>query len=83
MDLNDYDSIIKSLVGIAARMDLSIRRQEEHNADIKAFVQQQTVVNAQNTTLIMRLTRTLDHMDDTLERLDAKLERIWPEPSGR
>lgn len=76
MDLSEYDQIIKSLVGIAARMDVTIRRQEEHNADIKAFVQQQTVVNAQNTALIMRITRTLD-------RIDEKLDRIWPEPTGR
>lgn len=82
MDLNEYDSIIKSLVGIAARMDISLRRQEEHNADIKTLLQQQhavnteqTLVNTQNTTLIMRIARTLD-------RIDEKLERIFPEPNG-
>lgn len=82
MDLSEYDSIIKSLVGIAARMDISLRRQEEHNADIKALLQQQTAVNAQqalvntqNTTLIMRIARTLD-------RIDEKLDRMFPDPNG-
>ena len=88
MDITEYDSIIRSLVGIAARMDITIRRQEEHNTDIKALLQQhqavnaqqtainaqQAVVNAQNTTLIMRIVRTLD-------RIDEKLERIFPERS--
>lgn len=89
MDLTEYDSILKSLVGIAARMDISLRRQEEHNADIKALLQQQTaidaqqtainaqqaVVNSQNTTLIMRIVRTLD-------RIDEKLDRMFPAPNG-
>lgn len=81
MELAEYDQIIKSLVGIAARMDITIRRQEEHNADIKALLQQQqainaqqAVVNTQNTTLIMRIVRTLD-------RIDEKLDRIFPERS--
>jgi hypothetical protein len=85
MDLADDDQIIKSLVGIAARMDIALRRQEEHNADLKAILQQhvavnaqqtavnaqQAVVNTQNTTLIMRIVRTLD-------RIDEKLDRIFP-----
>jgi hypothetical protein len=45
------------------------RRLEETASDIRAFVQQQTVVNAQNTTLILRISRTLDLIDEKLERL--------------
>lgn len=83
MDLSAYDQIITSLVGIATRMDLALRRQEEYNADITAFLQQQqavntaqALVNTQNTTLIMRLARTLD-------RLDEKLDRIFPAPTSQ
>lgn len=76
MDLSDYDNIIKSLVAIMARQDVTNRRLEETLHDIKTFVQQQgaidaqqAVVNTQNTTLIMRIVRTLDRIDEKLELL--------------
>jgi hypothetical protein len=78
MDIADYDSIIKSLATIAAHQDTINRRLEETASDIKVLLQQQSAVNAQqavvntqNTTLIMRIVRTLD-------RLDEKLDRIFP-----
>jgi hypothetical protein len=85
MDLSEYDSIIRSLTAIATHQDrlndqqaLTNRRLEETMHDIKVLLQQQSTVNAQqavvntqNTTLIMRIVRTLD-------RLDEKLDRIFP-----
>lgn len=83
MDLNEYDSIIKSLTAIAVHQDRINSRLEDTSHDIKALLQQQsainaqqTLVNTQNTTLIMRIARTLD-------RIDEKLDRIFPEPTGR
>ena len=76
MDLTEYDTIIKSLVAIMARQDVTNRRLEETQQDIHALLQQQATVNAQqavvntqNTTLIMRIVRTLDRIDEKLERL--------------
>jgi hypothetical protein len=88
MDLAEYDSIIRSLTAIVTHQDrlndqqaLTNRRLEETMQDIKVLLQQQSTVNAQqavvhtqNTTLIMRIVRTLD-------RIDEKLERIFPERS--
>jgi hypothetical protein len=85
MDLSEYDSIIRSLTAIATHQDrlndqqaLTNRRLEETMHEIKVLLQQQSTVNAQqavvntqNTTLIMRIVRTLD-------RLDEKLDRIFP-----
>lgn len=80
MDLTEYDNIIKSLIAIAVKQDITNRRLEETQQDIHALLQQQATVNAQqavvntqNTTLIMRIVRTLD-------RIDEKLDRIWPTP---
>ena len=50
------------------------RRLEENVHDMRAYMQQQTVVNTQNTTLIQRISRTLDLIEE-------KLERIFPSPS--
>ena len=76
MDLTEYDAIIKSLVAIAVKQDVTNRRLEEAVADLHALVQQQGVVNAQqavvntqNTTLIMRIVRTLDRIDEKLGQL--------------
>lgn len=78
MDLNEYDTIVKSLAAILAHQDTLNRRMEETLHDMKTYVQQQNVTNAQqavvntqNTTLIMRIVRTLD-------RIDEKLDRIFP-----
>lgn len=76
MELREYDDIIKHLVAIAQRQDAlnhqqdtTNRRLEETLHDIRSFVQQQGVVNTQNTTLVMRIARTLDLIDEKLERL--------------
>ena len=76
MELSDYDNIIKHLVAIAQRHDAlnhqqatTNRRLEETMTDIKSFVQQQGVVNAQNTTLVMRIARTLDLIDEKLGQI--------------
>jgi hypothetical protein len=83
MDLNEYDDIIKSLAAILAHQDtlnqsqaVTNRRLEETQQDIHALLQQQVAVNAsqalvntQNTTLIMRIARTLDRIDEKLELL--------------
>lgn len=82
MDLTEYDQILKSLTSIAVHQQTITRRLEETQADIHALLQQQqavnttqALVNTQNTTLIMRIARTLD-------RIDEKLDRIFPEPTG-
>ena len=69
MELSEYDNIIKHLVAIAARQDVTNRRLEEAVSDLRAFVQQQTVVNTQNTTVILRIARTLDLIDEKLGQL--------------
>ena len=69
MELNDYDNIIKHLVAILAKQDVTNRRLEEAVSDIRAFVQQQTVVNTQNTTVVLRISRTLDLIDKKLGQL--------------
>lgn len=76
MDLTEYDDLIRHLVAIAIKQDVTNRRLEEHHADIKALLQQQqastaqqTLVNTQNTALINRISRTLDLIDEKLERL--------------
>ena len=83
MDLQEYDEILRQLTAIAAHQRIIIddlrqylgqqntvnRRLEETASDIRAFVQQQTVVNTQNTTLVLRISRTLDLIDEKLERL--------------
>jgi hypothetical protein len=76
MDLSEYDSIIRSLVAIAARQDVTNRRLEETMQDVRAILQQQAaintqqaVVNTQNTTLILRIVRTLDLIDEKLGQL--------------
>jgi hypothetical protein len=69
VDLSEYDTLIKHLVAIAMKQDVTNRRLEEAVQDLKTFVQQQGVVNTQNTTLIMRISRTLDLIDEKLERL--------------
>jgi hypothetical protein len=56
-------------VAIAARQDVTNRRLEEAVSDLRAFVQQQTVVNTQNTTVILRIARTLDLIDEKLGQL--------------
>jgi hypothetical protein len=83
VELSEYDDIIKHLVAIAQKQDAlnhqqgtTNRRLEETMHDIRSFVQQQGVVNTQNTTLIMRLSRTLDLIDE-------KLERLIPPPARR
>lgn len=83
MDLSEYDQILTSLTTIAVHQQTINRRLEETQADIHALLQQhqtvnaqQALVNTQNTTLIMRIARTLD-------RIDEKLDRIFPEPTGR
>jgi hypothetical protein len=50
------------------------RRLEESVHDMRVYMQQQTVVNTQNTTLVQRISRTLDLIEE-------KLERIFPSPS--
>jgi uncharacterized coiled-coil DUF342 family protein len=69
MELSEYDNIIKHLVAIAGKQDTTNRRLEEAVNDLRSFVQQQTVVNTQNTTLIMRISRTLDLIDEKLGQL--------------
>jgi transcriptional regulator NrdR family protein len=69
MELSDYDNIIKHLVAILAKQDVTNRRLEEAVSDIRAFVQQQTVVNTQNTTVVLRISRTLDLIDEKLGQL--------------
>jgi hypothetical protein len=76
VELSEYDDIIKHLVAIAQRQDALThqqaainRRLEESVHDLRSFVQQQGVVNTQNTTLIMRIARTLDLIEEKLERL--------------
>lgn len=76
MELSEYDAIIKHLVAIAQRQDAlnhqqatTNRRLEETMHDIKTLVQMQGSVNTQNTTLVMRIARTLDLIDEKLERL--------------
>ncbi|HSF30291.1 MAG TPA: hypothetical protein VLK82_07450 [Candidatus Tectomicrobia bacterium] len=69
MDLSAYDDIIKHLVAIAARQDVTNRRLEETMNDIKSFVQQQGTANAQHTAVVLRIARTLDLIDEKLERL--------------
>ena len=62
-------NIIKHLVTILAKQDVTNRRLEEAVSDIRAFVQQQTVVNTQNTTVVLRISRTLDLIDEKLGQL--------------
>jgi hypothetical protein len=69
VELSDYDNIIKHLAAIAIKQDVTNRRLEEAVSDIRAFVQQQTVVNTQNTTVILRISRTLDLIDEKLGQL--------------
>ena len=76
MDLSDYDDILKRLVTILSRQDTINRRLEETQHDIHALLQHheavnasQALVNTQNTTLIMRIARTLDRIDEKLELL--------------
>ena len=83
MELSEYDDLIKRLVTIAIkqdainddlravilRQDTTNRRLEETMTDIKSFVQQQGVVNTQNTTLVMRISRTLDLIEEKLGQL--------------
>lgn len=76
MDISDYDDIIKHLVTILSHQDTINRRLEETQHDIHALLQQQVTINAsqalvntQNTTLIMRIARTLDRIDEKLELL--------------
>lgn len=90
MDLNDYDQILKTLTAVLTHQDtinqqllLTTRRLEETSHDIKVLLQQQhavntqqALVNTQNTTLIMRIARTFD-------RIDEKLDRIFPDPATR
>jgi hypothetical protein len=56
-------------VAILAKQDVTNRRLEEAVSDIRAFVQQQTVVNTQNTTVVLRISRTLDLIDEKLGQL--------------
>ena len=69
MELAEYDDIIKHLVAIALKQDVTNRRLEETLHDIRSFVQQQGTANSQTTTLVMRIARTLDLIDEKLERL--------------
>jgi hypothetical protein len=56
-------------VAILAKQDVTNRRLEEAVSDLRAFVQQQTVVNTQNTTVVLRISRTLDLIDEKLGQL--------------
>lgn len=76
MDLSEYDDLIKHLVAIALKQDVTNRRLEETMHDIRSFVQQQGTANVQHTAVVMRIARTLDLIDE-------KLERLFPPPDRR
>lgn len=69
MDLHEYDDLIKHLVAIALKQDVTNRRLEETLSDLKSFVQQQGTANAQHTAVVMRIARTLDLIEEKLGQL--------------
>jgi hypothetical protein len=83
VELHEYDDIIKRLVSVAEHQRVIVddlrnvvaqqttinRRLEETSHDIRTFVQQQGVVNAQNTALVLRIARTLVLIDEKLGQI--------------
>ena len=83
MERDEYDDMLKRLVVVIEHQRVITddirsflgeqktinRRLEETASDVRTFVQQQGVVNTQNTALILRIARTLDLIDEKLERI--------------
>lgn len=89
MEQSAAEALLKSLAAIAANQDrinddiratitqqlVISRRLEETAFDIKQFVQQQGTANAQHTAVVMRISRTLDLIEEKLGHLVPPTER--------